>query len=43
MKKMTCSKCEEEFELLPTHKGFANICPKCSKQSPEEFTVNVPK
>ena len=34
--KKTCKKCGEEFELLPTHKGFANVCPKCSVQSPED-------
>jgi hypothetical protein len=29
-------KCEDVFELLPTHRGFANVCPRCSEQSPEE-------
>jgi hypothetical protein len=36
MKKMTCSKCGDEFDLLPGKPGFANVCPKCSVQSPEE-------
>jgi len=36
MKKMTCSKCEEEFELLPGKPGYANVCPRCSEESPEE-------
>jgi ribosomal protein S27AE len=36
MKKMFCSRCGDEFELLPGKSGFANVCPRCSEQSPEE-------
>jgi len=31
----TCSKCGEEFELLPGKPGYANVCPTCTK-NPEE-------
>jgi hypothetical protein len=31
----TCSKCGEEFDLLPGKPGLANVCPSCT-QSPEE-------
>jgi hypothetical protein len=32
----TCSKCGEEFELLPGKKGFANVCPTCT-ENPEDI------
>ena len=36
MKIMTCSVCEEEFELLPGKPGRATVCPRCSEPNPEE-------
>jgi hypothetical protein len=30
-----CSKCGEEFDLLPGNPGFATVCSSCT-QSPEE-------
>lgn len=33
---MTCSKCGEQFNLLPGKPGLANVCPKCTEMSPEE-------
>jgi hypothetical protein len=32
----TCSVCGEEFELKPDKPGFANRCPSCSVEDPEE-------
>ena len=30
-----CSKCGEEFELMPGKPGFANQCPTCSEPEDE--------
>jgi hypothetical protein len=32
----TCSKCGEDFDLLPGKKGFANVCPGCTEK-PEDI------
>jgi hypothetical protein len=33
----TCTKCKEEFELLPGKPGLATVCLRCT-ESPEEAT-----
>jgi len=31
-----CVVCSEEFELKPDKPGFANRCPACSEEEPDE-------
>lgn len=37
---MICSKCGDEFQLLPNKPGFANVCPNCT-ESPEAHIARV--
>ena len=35
-KRLTCTKCGAEFELVPNKPGFATVCPQCSDPGKEQ-------
>lgn len=36
-----CRICEDEFELRPTHQGFANVCPACTTGDVDRLVAKV--
>jgi len=38
-----CRRCGRCFELLPNHKGFADVCPECWRPKTEERQIEARK